>query len=237
MHDICADTVQSWVPPISDLTPTGKHSFEDHYFYCIHSFLQKKRTGFCTAVSHYEEPGGTVILYGTTPRPLSCAPILLPGSAEVLLLKTFYHEAVASINCFHEPYNARWYILQCWARRAITQWRFAASHFNNCCSSFQEKFTGEQGRPQGKELNQNQPGTITKSLINQNRAACKCYSLKLCICLTLSEQALEITGLENGGLCDVRASDCTRIRVFGLGFKESPNLRCEVTRLIVSKFP
>ena len=78
---------------------------------------------------------------------------------------------------------------------------------------------------------------MTKSLINHNRTACKCYSLKLYIYLTLSEQALEITGLENGGLCDVRASDCTRIRVFGLGFKESPNLHCEVTRLIVSNFP
>ncbi|NXF01582.1 VWDE protein, partial [Smithornis capensis] len=60
---------------------------------------------------------------------------------------------------------------------------------------------------------------------------CQCFeghSFYNCI----KKQALEITGLENGGLCDVHASDCTRIRVFGLGFKESSNLHCEVTRLI-----
>ncbi|NWT11326.1 VWDE protein, partial [Vireo altiloquus] len=51
-------------------------------------------------------------------------------------------------------------------------------------------------------------------------------------CSLAKKQTLEITGLENGGLCDVRASDCTRIQVFGLGFRESPSLHCQLTKLI-----
>ncbi|NXK84283.1 VWDE protein, partial [Amazona guildingii] len=56
-------------------------------------------------------------------------------------------------------------------------------------------------------------------------------------CSIAKKRAVAVTSLENGGLCDIRASDCTRIRVFGLGFKESPKLHCKVTRLIASSFP
>ncbi|XP_068092884.1 von Willebrand factor D and EGF domain-containing protein [Hyperolius riggenbachi] len=49
-------------------------------------------------------------------------------------------------------------------------------------------------------------------------------------CSLLSDQAPEISELENSGLCDVRKYDCTSVRVFGAGFKESATLKCEFTK-------
>ncbi|CAH2282496.1 von Willebrand factor D and EGF domain-containing isoform X1 [Pelobates cultripes] len=49
-------------------------------------------------------------------------------------------------------------------------------------------------------------------------------------CSILTDQVPEILELENDGLCDIRTYDCTSVRVYGLGFKEALNLKCEFTK-------
>ncbi|XP_041798658.1 von Willebrand factor D and EGF domain-containing protein [Chelmon rostratus] len=49
-------------------------------------------------------------------------------------------------------------------------------------------------------------------------------------CSLLSDQIPEITELEKEGLCDVRQGDCSTIQVYGQGFKDSYELKCEFVK-------
>jgi len=50
------------------------------------------------------------------------------------------------------------------------------------------------------------------------------------ICFPDTDEAPEITELENGGLCDVHYGACSSVRVLGQGFKKSYKLKCEVVK-------
>ncbi|XP_068180151.1 von Willebrand factor D and EGF domain-containing protein isoform X2 [Antennarius striatus] len=49
-------------------------------------------------------------------------------------------------------------------------------------------------------------------------------------CSVLSDQIPEIAQLENQGLCDVQRGDCSIVWVYGHGFKDSFELKCEFVR-------
>ncbi|KAL7394229.1 hypothetical protein ABVT39_022612 [Epinephelus coioides] len=49
-------------------------------------------------------------------------------------------------------------------------------------------------------------------------------------CSVLSDQIPEITELEKQGLCDVRQGDCSTVQVYGQGFKDSYELKCEFVK-------
>ncbi|XP_054590485.2 von Willebrand factor D and EGF domain-containing protein isoform X2 [Nothobranchius furzeri] len=61
---------------------------------------------------------------------------------------------------------------------------------------------------------------------------CQCYpNYSFHDCSLAISQPIEITDLENNGLCDIRTFDCHKVHVFGLGFIDTADLSCLATRL------
>nr|XP_025729162.1 von Willebrand factor D and EGF domain-containing protein [Callorhinus ursinus] len=50
-------------------------------------------------------------------------------------------------------------------------------------------------------------------------------------CSDSHDKVPEIIELENAGFCNIRKYNCMTVRVFGQDFKESPSVKCEVTKL------
>ncbi|TSN03413.1 von Willebrand factor D and EGF domain-containing protein [Bagarius yarrelli] len=55
-------------------------------------------------------------------------------------------------------------------------------------------------------------------------------------CSQVSDQTPEITELEGGGLCDVKSSPCSTVKVLGKGFRSTFELKCEVMKEKVHRF-
>ncbi|XP_041649407.1 von Willebrand factor D and EGF domain-containing protein [Cheilinus undulatus] len=49
-------------------------------------------------------------------------------------------------------------------------------------------------------------------------------------CSVLADQIPEISELEKQGLCDVRQGDCSTVQIYGQGFKDSYELKCEFVK-------
>lgn len=51
-----------------------------------------------------------------------------------------------------------------------------------------------------------------------------------------ADQTPEITELDGGGLCDVKHSSCSTVRVLGKGFRSTFEVKCELTKEKVKSF-
>lgn len=73
--------------------------------------------------------------------------------------------------------------------------------------------------------------TILHDNPSRGRSSLHRQHLKLCSALNgCADQIPEIRELETEGLCDVRQGDCSTVQVFGQGFRNSHQLKCEFVK-------